>query len=75
MHRQTRQQNARHDRAKQGSVGLGGYTLTGLALTLNQRVAGSSPARLTIISNDLRQVLAPAVFVGDKLVTSFLPIL
>jgi len=32
-------------------------------LTLNQRVAGSSPARLTIIiSNDLRQVEEPAVF-------------
>ena len=31
-------------------------------LTLNQRVAGSSPARLTIISNDLRQVEQPAVF-------------
>jgi hypothetical protein len=31
-------------------------------LTLNQRVAGSSPARLTIISNDLRQVKGPAVF-------------
>ena len=31
-------------------------------LTLNQRVAGSSPARLTSISNDLRQVEEPAVF-------------
>ena len=31
--------------------------------TLNQRVAGSSPARLTIIFNELRQAKAPAVFV------------
>ena len=35
-------------------------------LTLNQRVAGSSPARFTIIKNDLRQAEQPAVFVCDK---------
>ena len=30
--------------------------------TLNQRVGGSSPPRLTIIFNDLRQAEGPAVF-------------
>ena len=44
-------------------------------LTLNQRVAGSSPARLTIISMTYGRSNSLPFFICDKLVTSFLPIL
>ena len=47
----------------------------GVLWTLNQRVGGSSPPRLTIISMICGRLKDLPFFVCDKLVTSFLSIL
>ena len=59
--RQVGIRNMRHSRAKRGLMDLRGHVWTGLKLTSNQKVAGSSPAGCTNSLNNLTPKLGPSV--------------